>query len=279
MKGVVNLKRKRNSLLIAFFVFIGIISLLFPSLCTFLAEMNTTRVVIDYEARARSEEQYRRDLVRAEIKTLRSKLENLEPFSLEKNAPSIKNRQKKKYKEGDLEGYIFIPKIDVALPIYKGVSDAILAKGVGHLPRTSPPFGGRGTHCVLTGHSGLSTARLFTDLEKLKLGDVFYIKSNKKYLEYRAVEINIKKANEANNYLQKEPDKDYCTLVTCTPIAVNTHRLLVKGERIKYDGRFKPEVLKEKQNAQNNTAVAVASAVMVLLTAAIQISRQRGRKQ
>ena len=271
-------RRKNGNYLIIVFALIGVISLMYPLVCTFLSEMNTTRVVIDYEARERAEEQYRRDLLRAEIKTLNNKLESVEPFSFEKSAPSSTKKQQKKYEEGDLEGYIFIPKIDVALPIYKGVSDAILSKGVGHLPKTSLPFGGKGTHCVLTGHSGLSTARLFTDLEKLEVKDVFYIKSNKKYLEYRIVEINVKKENEANDYFQKESDKDYCTLVTCTPIAVNTHRLLVKGERIKYDGRFKPEVLKEKQTAQNYTAVAVASAVMLLLTAVIQISRRRGRK-
>lgn len=249
-----------------------------PIMCTFFAEMNTTRVVIDYEARTRAEEQYRRDLMKAEIKKFHNRIDFSKLFSLEKNAPSSpKKQQKKKYKEGDLEGYIFIPKINVVLPIYRGDSDVILSKGVGHLSKMSPSFGGKGTHCVLTGHSGLSTSRLFTDLEKLKLGDVFYIKSNKKYLKYHVVEINVKKENEANNYLQRVPGKDYCTLITCTPIAVNTHRLLVKGERIKYDGRFKPQDLKERQNIQNYTAVTAASIMIILLTVTIQVIRKRKR--
>ena len=127
--------------------------------------------------------------------------------------------------------YIEIPKISVSLPVYHGVSSAVLNKGVGHLPETSLPGGGQSTHAVPAGHSGMSHARLFTDLLKLEVGDVFYVHVYKKTLAYLVDQIKkVLPSNTAD--LTIVEGKDYVTLLTCVPVAVNSHRLLVRGVRV-----------------------------------------------
>lgn len=131
----------------------------------------------------------------------------------------------------DVMASISIPKINVNLPIYHGTSDKILKEGVGHLSSSSLPVGGKGTHCILTGHTGYSTLRLFSDVDQLEEGDVFFITVLKEKLAYRvyAKDIILPEKTES---LQIDPEEDYCTLVTCFPFGVNTHRLLIKGTRI-----------------------------------------------
>lgn len=126
--------------------------------------------------------------------------------------------------------YVEIPKINVSLPVYHGVSSAVLNKGVGHLPETSLPVGGKSTHAVLAGHSGMSRARLFTDLPKLQIGDVFYIHVYRKTLTYRVDQIKKVWPSDTQD-LNIVEGQDYVTLLTCVPIAVNSHRLLVRGVR------------------------------------------------
>lgn len=128
-------------------------------------------------------------------------------------------------------GAVEIPEIQVNLPIYHGVSQEVLAKGVGHMPTSAFPVGGKGNHTVLTGHTGLPSARLFTDLNKLEEGDTFFIRILGQTLTYRVDQIKVVLPSEAED-LQSVTGKDYCTLVTCTPYGVNSHRLLVRGERM-----------------------------------------------
>ena len=128
-------------------------------------------------------------------------------------------------------GYIHIPDINVKLPIYHGVSTEVLEKGVGHLPASSFPIAGEGNHAVLTGHTGLPSASLFTDLQKLQEGDLFQVTVGDTAMNYQVDQIKVVLPNESND-LQAVPGEDYCTLVTCTPYGVNSHRLLVRGSRI-----------------------------------------------
>ena len=131
-------------------------------------------------------------------------------------------------------GYISIPKIDVRIPIYHGTSSDILQKGVGHLEGSSLPIGGESTHAILSAHRGLPSSRLFTDLDQLKEGDIFYIYVLDEVLAYKVDQILVTEPEETEA-LKIVEGKDYVTLVTCTPYAVNTHRLLVRGERVEYD--------------------------------------------
>ena len=128
-------------------------------------------------------------------------------------------------------GYIQIPKIGVELPIYHGTAEETLDKGVGHLLGTSLPVGGIGTHSVLTGHSGLAGTRMFSDLDQLKVGDVFYVRVLDETHAYMILDINTVLPEDTSK-LEIDPQRESVTLVTCTPFGVNTHRLLVRGERI-----------------------------------------------
>ena len=128
-------------------------------------------------------------------------------------------------------GYIEIPKIECSLPIYHGTSEAVLQIAVGHLEGSTLPVGGAGTHCVLSGHRGLPSAKLFTHLDQLSEGDVFLLRVLNETLTYEVDQIHIVLPQEVDD-LAVVPGRDFCTLVTCTPYGINSHRLLVRGKRI-----------------------------------------------
>ena len=128
-------------------------------------------------------------------------------------------------------GYLEIPKIDVSLPIYHGTEESVLQIAVGHLEWSSLPVGGESSHCVLSGHRGLPSAKLFTNLDKLQKGDIFMLRVLDEVLTYEVDQILIVEPQETGS-LRIVEGKDYCTLVTCTPYGINTHRLLVRGHRI-----------------------------------------------
>lgn len=130
--------------------------------------------------------------------------------------------------------YLRIPAIDVELMIYHGTEEEVLQKGVGHLQGSSLPVGGTGTHCVLSAHTGLNDKKLFTDLDQLKKGDIFYIHVLGKVLAYQVDQIRVVLPEETED-LKINAQEDYVTLVTCTPYGINTHRLLVRGTRVHYD--------------------------------------------
>jgi len=134
--------------------------------------------------------------------------------------------------ERGVMGYIQIPKLDLKVPIYHTTDEKVLQKGIGHMAGTSLPVGGKGTHAVMSGHRGLPTARLFTDLDKMAVGDKFQLNILDKTLSYEVDQIRIVEPEDFSQ-LQIDPEMDYCTLFTCTPYGINTHRLLVRGHRIK----------------------------------------------
>ena len=133
----------------------------------------------------------------------------------------------------DAIGYLEIPKLGIYLPIYHGLEDEVLQKGIGHIPSTSLPVGGPSTHCVLSGHSGLPAARILTELDRLDEGDRFYLHVLNQTLAYAVDQISVVLPDDTS-MIQIEEGKDYVTLLTCTPYGINTHRLLVRGERTEY---------------------------------------------
>lgn len=135
-------------------------------------------------------------------------------------------------KNDGIMGYIEIPKISVSLVIYHGIDDGLLQNGIGHVKSSTLPVGGKGTHSVLAGHTGLPSAKLLTNLDQLTLGDRFYIHVLDEVLQYRVNDISVVEPDEISK-LQIRKNKDYVTLVTCTPYGVNSHRLLVRGTRVK----------------------------------------------
>ena len=147
-------------------------------------------------------------------------------------------------------GYVEIPKIQVNLPIYHGTDAEVLDRGVGHLLGSSLPVGGENTHTILSGHSGMASQKMFTDLEQLAQGDVFYLNVLNETLAYQVIQISTVLPYETE-LLSIVPGADLCTLVTCTPYGVNTHRLLVRGSRISYE---EATVMEEESAASEQAA-------------------------
>ncbi len=147
-------------------------------------------------------------------------------------------------------GYVEIPKIGVTLPIYHGTSDATLELGVGHLLGSSLPVGGASTHTILSGHSGMASQKMFSDLPEMEVGDIFYLDVLGETMAYQVDAINTVLPYDTS-LLGIAPGEDYCTLVTCTPFGVNTHRLLVRGTRIPYS---EEEKIEESVNAQETVS-------------------------
>lgn len=133
--------------------------------------------------------------------------------------------------DNGIMGYIEIPSIKVSLPIYHGVDEGILQVAIGHIEGSSLPVGGKGSHCVISGHRGLPSAKLFTDLDQLAEGDIFMLRVLDETLTYEVDQILIVEPNDMSS-LEFDEEKDYCTLVTCTPYGINSHRLLVRGHRV-----------------------------------------------
>lgn len=174
-------------------------------------------------------------------------------------------------------GYIEIPVIDVKLPIYHGTDSAVLARGAGHIEGTYLPVGGEGAHAVLCAHRGLPSAELFSRLDELETGDVFYISVLDEVHAYEVKEIFQVLPEEISPYFLPEEGKDLVTLMTCTPYGVNTHRLLVRGERTEYVPREKEET----DDADNGGLLLLFSgiAALVLLAAGgiVWTRKRRGR--
>lgn len=210
---------------------IGLGLLLYPKASNYWNSLHSTKEVNQYAAQVEGlDEEYYADLM------LKAEKYNLE-LTRRENAYKLSPEQEKEYmdlldiSDNGVMGYIEIPVIGVTLPIYHGTSNAVLQKAIGHLDWTSLPIGGPGSHCVLSGHRGLPSAKLFTDLDKVAEGDVFIIRVLNEVLTYKVDRILTVEPADTSS-LTIEANKDYCTLVTCTPYAVNTHRLLVRGHRI-----------------------------------------------
>lgn len=219
-------------LLVAFSV------LLYPTLSSYLNEKNSSKVVSYYDEESiklsETEKEQMLEDARAYNQEMLGNIDLIDPFSQE-NTEIDERYQSLLNPDGTgMMGYIHIPKINIELPIYHGTSEAVLQAGVGHFWGTSLPVGGESTHTVLTGHRGLPTKTLFTNIDKLEEGDIFYIKVLDETLAYQIDQI-LTVLPEETDALAIESGKDYATLVTCTPYAINTHRLLVRGYRIPYE--------------------------------------------
>ena len=176
-------------------------------------------------------------------------------------------------------GYIEIPVINCSLPIYHGTDEAVLQVAIGHLEWTSLPVGGESTHSVVSGHRGLPSAELFTHIDKLDIGDKFYVHVLNKVLEYRVDNIAVVEPSDTS-LLQITEGKDYVTLVTCTPYGINSHRLLVRGERVensRVDAGSQIYVSNEIRSVHLMYVIPVVL-VLVVLAAAIFLSIESKRK-
>lgn len=223
-------KHLTNILLILVFL-LGLSLLIYPTFSDYWNSFHQSRAITTYTEQVAVIDNEEYDRILGEAYEYNQKIPR------EKNTFVLSDAQREVYEQllnvsgNGIMGYIEIPSIDVHLPIYHGTSEPVLQVAIGHIEGTALPVGGPGTHCVVSGHRGLPSAKLFTDLDELIVGDVFLLKILDETLTYEVDQILIVEPDEIDA-LQIEENKDLCTLVTCTPYGINTHRLLVRGHRI-----------------------------------------------
>ena len=229
------MRRKLANIIIGLIFLAGLGILLYPSISDYVNERNSSRAIAAYNQLAAElpPEDYTQELEDAAAYNAYLTQFN----SLSAAATAETEREDSPYESllnvgGDgIMAVIRIPSIDVNLPIYHGTSESVLQVGVGHLEGSSLPVGGESTHCVVSGHRGLPSARLFTDLDRMEEGDIFSLYVLNEKLSYEVDQILVVEPAEVDA-LAIEEGEDYCTLVTCTPYGINTHRLLVRGHRV-----------------------------------------------
>ena len=167
------------------------------------------------------------------------------------------------YNETSAMGIVVIPKINVNLPIYHGTDQTALQVGVGHIASSSLPIGGKGTHCVLSAHSGMADSTMFDQLDRLEIGDTFSIISLGETLVYQVDQIKVVLPEETED-LFIDPNQDYCTLITCTPYGVNSHRLLVRGVRVENTEEVEQATLQSQQQIEKSTELDWAKIVLLV---------------
>lgn len=227
------MKKKGNfiNILLVLILLVGLSLLLYPSVSDYWNSLHQTRAIASYAEQVANLDNDTYDHLWEDARAYNRSL------LLRDNAFLLSEEQKADYVRLldvsglGIMGYIEIPSIDVSLPIYHGTEESVLQIAVGHLDWTSLPVGGMSTHCVLSGHRGLPSAKLFTDLDRLVEGDVFMLRVLDEVLTYEVDQVLIVEPQETAA-LHIVEGEDYCTLVTCTPYGVNTHRLLVRGHRI-----------------------------------------------
>lgn len=225
------LKKHRDTLLLVIILLVGIGVLLYPSVSDYYNTWIQRRAISSYEEKVVSMDTDQYKEIREEAERYNK---NLAETGLQWSMGEEKTEQYNQTLKIDASlamGYIEIPKLGEKLVIYHGTSEKVLRTGVGHMPGTSLPIGGETSHCVLSGHRGLPSAKLFSDLDKMEEGDTFLIHVLDMTLTYEVDQIRVVEPSDLSQ-IAMEKGKDYCTLVTCTPYGVNTHRLLVRGHRI-----------------------------------------------
>lgn len=226
------MKKKHISTIIIALIFLaGLGFLLYPTVSNLWNRAHQSRAIATYTKQVEKlDDSQNKEMLKAARKYNKSLLKKSDHWKLSK-------KDKKKYESLlDVSGtgimsYIEIPSIKCSLPIYHGTDEAVLQIAVGHIEGSSLPVGGVNTHCVLSGHRGLPSAKLFSDLDKLEEGDLFMIRTLDQTLTYEVDQIRIVLPEEIDD-LKIVEGEDLCTLVTCTPYGINTHRLLVRGHRV-----------------------------------------------
>ena len=267
------MKRDRGNLILVIVFIIGLSVMLYPSVSDYWNSRTQSRAVATYSetVESMSEEDYDRMFREAEVY-------NRELSRL--RAPFLNYDEVEGYEDildvsgTGIMGYVTIEKIKVELPIYHGVEDSTLQVAAGHLQGSSLPIGGRGTHSVISAHRGLPSARLFTRLDEMEEGDTFTVTVLNRRLTYQVDQILVVEPHEISE-LQIDPEEDYCTLMTCTPYGINSHRLLVRGVRIAAGdaGAYVPA-----DAYQINTlivAIVIALLMLVVLLPVMELIRRR----
>ncbi len=268
------LKKHFTTLLLVSVFMIGLGLLLYPSLSDYWNSFHQSRAISLYSENVANmnTEEYARMLEEAHAYNTKISEKGIQWTLTEEE--KVEYNEILKIDSTSAMGYIDIPKINCKLTIYHGTEDIVLHSGVGHMEGTSLPVGGEGSHCVLSGHRGLPSAKLFTDLDKLVAGDTFSLTILNETFTYEVDQIRVVEPADLSE-LQLVEGKDYCTLVTCTPYGVNTHRLLVRGHRVDNPDGEANVVADAMQIEPIYIAPFVAVPILVLLLILMLISTRK----
>ena len=269
------MSRLMTLLIVVVFV-AGLSFLLYPTASNLWNQAHQSRAIATYtEQVEKLDDSSNKEMLKAARKYNKELLKKADHWKLSK-------KDKKKYESlldvsgTGIMGYIEIPKIDCSLPVYHGTDEGALQIAIGHLEGSSLPVGGKSSHCVLSGHRGLPSARLFTDLDQMEEGDTFILNILGHKLAYEVDQIKVVLPEKMSD-LEIQEGKDLCTLVTCTPYGINTHRLLVRGHRVKYV-ETKVQEQKEVSKSKTDTRLVIAGAaagVVVLFIIIFAVRRRR----
>ena len=271
-------KKKLPTILLVFVFLTGVALILYPTFADWWNSFHQSRAVASYmdSVSALDTEQYEEIL--AEADAYNQKLaETGILWTLDEEQEKEYNNQLNVNDSG-IMGYIDIPKINITLPIYHGIDEAVLQVAIGHIAGSSLPVGGENTHCIVSGHRGLPSARLFTDLDKLVDGDTFTMTVLNRTVTYQVDQIRIVEPTDLSDLLIEE-GKDYCTLVTCTPYGINTHRMLVRGHRVANAQGDAPVIADAMQIETIYIAPFLAVPILILLVIGMFILTGRQQRR
>lgn len=274
------MRKHASTIFLILILVVGLSLMLYPSLSNWWNEAHQSRAIAAYSQEVSKLDENRYDELWQQAWEYNHSLVGRE------NVYLLDDSQKAEYERlldvsgMGIMGYIEIPSLKVSLPIYHGTEESVLQVAVGHLEWTSLPVGGESTHCVLSGHRGLPSAKLFTDLDRLVVGDRFRLGVLDQVLTYEVDQILIVEPQDTEALLIEE-GKDLCTLVTCTPYGINTHRLLVRGHRV--------ETEKDAKNVRVTSdaiqiepylvAPVVAAPILLVLLLGLLIPRRRNKRR
>ena len=270
------MSRLMTLLIVVVFV-AGLSFLLYPTVSNLWNQAHQSRAIATYtEQVEKLDDSSNKEMLKAARKYNKELLKKADHWKLSK-------KDKKKYESlldvsgTGIMGYIEIPKIACSLPVYHGTDEGALQIAIGHLEGSSLPVGGKSSHCVLSGHRGLPSARLFTDLDQMEEGDTFILNILGHKLAYEVDQIKVVLPEKMSD-LEIQEGKDLCTLVTCTPYGINTHRLLVRGHRVKYV-ETKVQEQKEVSKSKTDTRLVIAGAAVGAVVLFIIIFAVRRRRK
>jgi len=270
----------RNNKVILLLLIVGLAIFSYPLIANYVSTTGHVKEIENYdEIMKELDEKQKKDAERR-AKEHNEKIKEEEQAFIDPFDNGTENAGSKSYYDalniGEVMAVLDIPKLNLHLPIYHGSNEKVLSRGVGHLENTALPVGGEGTHSVLTAHRGLPSATLFRHLDKLEPGDVYFISVLDETYAYEVQEQNIVLPNETD-WLQQVEGKELSTLLTCEPYMINTHRLLVTGERIPYEeARDKMPI---KRAPQFDTLMIMGLVILILFTLLVVITKRRKRHE
>ena len=271
-------KKNRSTIILVLIFIVGLSLLLYPSLSDYWNSFHQSRAIATYAEAVADLDDVDYEKMWQEAEEYNEQLKN------KTNRWTMTEEEEEEYNRildvggTGIMGYIEIPEIKVSLPIYHGTDEGVLQIAVGHIPGSSLPIGGIGTHSVVSGHRGLPSAKLFTNLDELKEGDIFMIRVLDETLTYEVDQIRIVEPDDLTS-LEIDPEQDLCTLVTCTPYGVNTHRLLVRGHRIENLNDDSIRVTADAMQVDEMlVATAVAVPVLVILFVWVMVHYRKRKK-